>query len=103
MQAGAGDAMSKSKLGMEEDKQQLSPVSVLDFPFDDADADERSDAGTCSPSFHRCPDLLLHSKSLSICCMRFRLYYIFFTPGRLCIIIVLVSFILHATTVPYHI
>ena len=66
MQAGAGDAMSKSKLGMEEDKQQLSPVSVLDFPFDDDDADERSDAGTCSPSFHRCPttpppDLLLHS------------------------------------------
>ena len=89
MQAGAGDAMSKSKLGMEEDKQQLSPVSVLDFPFDDDDADERSDAGTCSPSFHhRCPttpppDLLLHSKSLSICCMRFRLYYIFFIPGRL--------------------
>ncbi|RLN40113.1 uncharacterized protein C2845_PM01G01050 [Panicum miliaceum] len=42
-----------SKLGMEEDKQQLSPVSVLDFPFDDDDGDERSDAGTCSPSFHR--------------------------------------------------
>ena len=68
MQAGGDPIPTRSKLGMEEDKQQLSPVSVLDFPFDDddADADERSDAGTCSPSFHRCPttpppDLLLHS------------------------------------------
>uniref|UniRef100_A0ACD5WEX5 Uncharacterized protein n=1 Tax=Avena sativa TaxID=4498 RepID=A0ACD5WEX5_AVESA len=38
-----------------EDKQQLSPVSILDFPFhdEDEDEDERSDAGTCScsPSF----------------------------------------------------
>uniref|UniRef100_A0ACD5WPR0 Uncharacterized protein n=1 Tax=Avena sativa TaxID=4498 RepID=A0ACD5WPR0_AVESA len=45
-----------------EDKQQLSPVSVLDFPFhdEDDDGDERSDAGTCScsPSFLHCqPDL----------------------------------------------
>uniref|UniRef100_A0ACD5TTR3 Uncharacterized protein n=1 Tax=Avena sativa TaxID=4498 RepID=A0ACD5TTR3_AVESA len=45
-----------------EDKQQLSPVSVLDFPFHDEedDGDERSDAGTCScsPSFLHCqPDL----------------------------------------------
>jgi hypothetical protein len=68
MQAGGDPAVGRvsSKLGME-DKQQLSPVSVLDFPFDDDDGDERSDAGTCSPSFHRCPtttppDLLLHSK-----------------------------------------
>ena len=67
MQAGGDPIPTRSKLGMEEDKQQLSPVSVLDFPFDDDDADERSDAGTCSPSFHhRCPttpppDLLLHS------------------------------------------
>ncbi|PAN51928.1 hypothetical protein PAHAL_9G630600 [Panicum hallii] len=66
MQAGGDPAVGRvsSKLGME-DKQQLSPVSVLDFPFDDDDGDERSDAGTCSPSFHRCPtttppDLLLH-------------------------------------------
>ncbi|CAL4928701.1 unnamed protein product [Urochloa decumbens] len=57
MQADGDPAVGRSssnKLGME-DKQQLSPVSVLDFPFDDDDADERSDAGTCSPSFHRCP------------------------------------------------
>lgn len=32
-----------------EEKQQLSPVSVMDFPFHD-DGDEASDAGTCSPS-----------------------------------------------------
>ena len=37
---------------MVEDKQQLSPVSVLDFPFDDDDGEEGSDAGTCSsPAF----------------------------------------------------
>jgi hypothetical protein len=38
---------------MEEDKRQLSPVSVLDFPLDDDDGDEEapSDAGTCSSSF----------------------------------------------------
>ena len=48
---------------MAEQQQQLSPVSVLDFPFhhddDDDDGDERSDAGTCSPSsFQQCqPDL----------------------------------------------
>jgi len=35
---------------MVEDKQQLSPVSILDFPFDDDDGDEGSDAGTCSSS-----------------------------------------------------
>ncbi|CAN6308276.1 unnamed protein product [Urochloa humidicola] len=61
----ADPAVGRSKLGME-DKQQLSPVSVLDFPFDDDDADERSDAGTCSPSFHRCPPPppdLLHSRT----------------------------------------
>ncbi|KAL6907731.1 hypothetical protein ACP4OV_002770 [Aristida adscensionis] len=46
-----------------EDKQQLSPVSVLDFPFDDDDGDERSDAGTCSPSFHRCPPDLQRTKT----------------------------------------
>ncbi|KAF8780219.1 hypothetical protein HU200_001887 [Digitaria exilis] len=65
--AGKNEMMqSDGKLGREEDKQQLSPVSVLDFPFDD---DDRSDAGTCSPSFSFqgcCPtttppeDLLLH-------------------------------------------
>ncbi|CAN6321723.1 unnamed protein product [Urochloa humidicola] len=61
----ADPAVGHSKLGME-DKQQLSPVSVLDFPFDDDDADERSDAGTCSPSFHRCPPPphdLLHTRT----------------------------------------
>ena len=37
---------------MVEDKQQLSPVSVLDFPFDDDDGVEGSDAGACSfPAF----------------------------------------------------
>ncbi|XP_044983210.1 uncharacterized protein LOC123449910 isoform X2 [Hordeum vulgare subsp. vulgare] len=47
----------------EEGKQQLSPVSVMDFPFhhhhDDDNDDETSDAGTCSPatSFQHClPD-----------------------------------------------
>ena len=33
-----------------EDKQQLSPVSVLDFPFDDDDGEEGSYVGTCSSS-----------------------------------------------------
>ncbi|XP_066388896.1 uncharacterized protein [Miscanthus floridulus] len=40
-----------------EDKQQLSPVSVLDFHFDDDDGEEGSDAGTCSSpafQFQRC-------------------------------------------------
>ncbi|XP_062209077.1 uncharacterized protein LOC133910854 [Phragmites australis] len=46
-----GDSAAGRNLEMEE-KQQLSPVSVLDFPFDD---DEGSDAGTCSPSFQHCP------------------------------------------------
>ncbi|RCV46869.1 hypothetical protein SETIT_9G565700v2 [Setaria italica] len=69
MQAVAADgdsAVGRGKLGME-DKQQLSPVSVLDFPFDDDDGDERSDAGTCSPSFHRCPPPpdLLHSRTMT--------------------------------------
>ncbi|KAG8073186.1 hypothetical protein GUJ93_ZPchr0006g40914 [Zizania palustris] len=40
-----------------EDKQQLSPVSVMDFPFDD-------DAGVCSPSFQRCLAELQRSKTL---------------------------------------
>jgi hypothetical protein len=72
-----------NKLGVQaEDKQQLSPVSVLDSPFDDDDADERSDAGTCSPSsFHRrrsCPppqDLLHAGKppALHITYMRLSL------------------------------
>ncbi|KAJ1299096.1 hypothetical protein BS78_01G504900 [Paspalum vaginatum] len=63
MQAAAeGDdsAAVGRKLGME-DKQQLSPVSILDFPFDDDDGEEEgSDAGTCSPAFQRrpTPDLL---------------------------------------------
>ena len=48
-----GDSAVGQKIGasmMVEDKQQLSPVSVLDFPFDDDDGDEGSDAGTCSSS-----------------------------------------------------
>ncbi|KAM3262414.1 hypothetical protein ACQJBY_052871 [Aegilops geniculata] len=45
----------------EEEKQQLSPVSVMDFPFHHHhdDDDETSDAGTCSPAtpFQHClPD-----------------------------------------------
>jgi hypothetical protein len=51
-----------------EDKQQLSPVSVLDFHFDDDDGDEGSDAGTCCPpafQFQRCtPPADLQSKLL---------------------------------------
>ena len=35
-----------------EDKQQLSPVSVLDFPFDDDNGEKGSEFGTCSsPAF----------------------------------------------------
>ncbi|KAF7056070.1 hypothetical protein CFC21_063517 [Triticum aestivum] len=52
-QADGGDAVGST----EEEKQQLSPVSVMDFPFHDDD--ETSDAGTCSPatSFQHClPD-----------------------------------------------
>ena len=52
MQAVAdGDLAVGWKIGasmMVEDKQQLSPVLVLDFPFDDDDGEEGSDAGTCS-------------------------------------------------------
>ena len=102
MQAGGDPIPTRSKLGMEEDKQQLSPVSVLDFPFDDDDADERSDAGTCSPSFHhRCPttpppDLLLHSKSLLHSALIIH-YSSWFMHSCL------VSFILHATTILFHI
>jgi hypothetical protein len=49
------DPVGSSLVSMEDNKQQLSPVSVLDFPFhDEDDADERSDAGTCSPSFQQC-------------------------------------------------
>ncbi|CAL4920429.1 unnamed protein product [Urochloa decumbens] len=66
LQADGDPAVGRSsKLGMQ-DKQQLSPVSVLDFPFDDDDADERSDAGTCSPSFRRFPPPppdLLHTRT----------------------------------------
>jgi hypothetical protein len=51
-----------------EDKQQLSPVSVLDFHFDDDDGEEGSDAGTCSSpafQFQRCtPPEDLQSKLL---------------------------------------
>jgi len=46
-----GDSAVGRKIGaimMVEGKQQLSPVSVLDFPFDDDDGEEGSDAGTCS-------------------------------------------------------
>lgn len=62
-------AVGRRKLETMEDKQQLSPVSVLDFPFDDDDGDEeeRSDAGTCSPSsfqrHHNCAAANLQSKS----------------------------------------
>jgi hypothetical protein len=51
--AGGDPTVGRKLKTMEEDKRQLSPVSVLDFPFDDDDGDEeeRSDAGTCSPSF----------------------------------------------------
>ena len=56
MQAVAdGNSAVGRKIGasmMVEDKQQLSPVSVLDFPFDDDDGVEGSDAGACSfPAF----------------------------------------------------
>ncbi|KAL5217762.1 hypothetical protein ABZP36_018446 [Zizania latifolia] len=47
-----------------EDKQQLSPVSVMDFPFDDDDGEEGSDAGVCSPSFQRSLAELQRSKAL---------------------------------------
>ncbi|XP_037426819.1 uncharacterized protein LOC119292094 isoform X1 [Triticum dicoccoides] len=54
-----GDAVGST----EEEKQQLSPVSVMDFPFlhhhHDDDGDETSDPGTCSPAtpFQHClPD-----------------------------------------------
>jgi hypothetical protein len=47
-----GDPVGSGSLDSMVDKQQLSPVSVMDFPFhDEDDGDERSDAGTCSPSF----------------------------------------------------
>ncbi|XP_051183628.1 uncharacterized protein [Lolium perenne] len=47
-----GDPVGSGSLESMVDKQQLSPVSVMDFPFhDEDDGDERSDAGTCSPSF----------------------------------------------------
>ena len=56
MQAVADDdCVLGRKIGanmMVEDKQQLSPVSVLDFPFNDDNGEEGSDAGTCSsPAF----------------------------------------------------
>uniref|UniRef100_A0A0D9VNQ5 DUF4378 domain-containing protein n=1 Tax=Leersia perrieri TaxID=77586 RepID=A0A0D9VNQ5_9ORYZ len=52
-----------------EDKQQLSPVSIMDFPFDDDDDDEGGgeevrDAGAmCSPSFEQCLAELQRSKA----------------------------------------
>uniref|UniRef100_A0A0E0K7Y7 DUF4378 domain-containing protein n=1 Tax=Oryza punctata TaxID=4537 RepID=A0A0E0K7Y7_ORYPU len=46
-----------------EDKQQLSPVSVMDFPFDEDDGEEGSDAGMCSPSFQQCLAELQRSKA----------------------------------------
>ncbi|KAF0916203.1 hypothetical protein E2562_000795 [Oryza meyeriana var. granulata] len=48
-----------------EGKQQLSPVSVMDFPFDDDDdGEEGSDAGgMCSPSFQQCLAELQRSKA----------------------------------------
>ncbi|EER95633.1 uncharacterized protein DDB_G0271670 [Sorghum bicolor] len=63
--ADGDSAVGRKKLmeaSMVEDKQQLSPVSVLDFPFDDDDGEEGSDAGTCSSpafQFQRCtpPDV----------------------------------------------
>ncbi|CAM0870399.1 unnamed protein product [Alopecurus aequalis] len=68
--AADGDGHSKALGGdpvgsMMEEKQQLSPVCILDFPFrDDGDTDERSDAGTCSPtSFQQCQHDLERSDS----------------------------------------
>ncbi|XP_040378325.1 uncharacterized protein LOC102714719 [Oryza brachyantha] len=52
-----------------EDKPQLSPVSVMDFPYDDDDEDddhgeEGSDpGGMCSPSFQQCLAELQRSKA----------------------------------------
>ncbi|XP_062217018.1 uncharacterized protein LOC133917075 [Phragmites australis] len=54
-----GDSAVGRNMKME-DKQQLSPVSVLDFPFDDDDGDEGSDA---SPSFQHCPADLQRTKA----------------------------------------
>ncbi|GJN30096.1 hypothetical protein PR202_gb18375 [Eleusine coracana subsp. coracana] len=71
LDAGGDDpaAVGRRKLETMEDKQQLSPVSVLDFPFDDDDGDEeeRSDAGTCSPSCfqHNCAANLQRKKQKS--------------------------------------
>ncbi|XP_066387615.1 protein gar2-like [Miscanthus floridulus] len=47
------DKEGSSSLGSEaDDKEQLSPVAVMDFPFDDDDDDELRDAAvTCTPSF----------------------------------------------------
>ncbi|KAM0827397.1 hypothetical protein ACQ4PT_068218 [Festuca glaucescens] len=57
-----GDPVGSS-LQVMVDKQQLSPVSVMDFPFHDDDGDERSDAGTCSPSFVHCQHELERTSS----------------------------------------
>jgi len=50
-----GDSAVGRKIGaimMVEGKQQLSPVSVLDFPFDDDNGEKGSEFGTCSsPAF----------------------------------------------------
>ncbi|KAJ4777321.1 GAR2-like protein [Rhynchospora pubera] len=38
---------------MDVEKEQLSPVSVMDFPFDEEEEDDVTTATTSSPSFHR--------------------------------------------------
>ena len=71
--ADGDSAVGRKKLmeaSMVEDKQQLSPVSVLDFPFDDDDGEEGSDAGTCSSpafQFQRCTPPDVQSKLASSC------------------------------------
>jgi hypothetical protein len=58
---------SRSSSGSEaDDKEQLSPVAVMDFPFDDDDDDELRDAAVASyPSFSLAR-LQSNSSSLSI-------------------------------------
>lgn len=85
-----GDSTTGAPSTVGDKQQQLSPVSVLDFAFDDNDGEEEgSDAGTsCSCSspafqFQRCtpPAVDLHGKlaseqlrslpSISLCCTLF--------------------------------
>ena len=50
-----------------DDKEQLSPVAVMDFPFDDDDDDELRDAAVaCTPSFSLARLQSKSSSSLSI-------------------------------------